>query len=84
MPYDALVEAGKTRVRPIWLTALAAVLALVPQAAGVFAEGAIIGADLATVVIGDLFSMFISLAIVPIGYSLTDSIMNTVVRRLPH
>jgi multidrug efflux pump subunit AcrB len=82
--YDALIEAGKTRLRPIWMTALAAVLALVPQAAGLFAEGAIIGADLATVVIGGLlFSTFISLMIVPIAYSLTDSIISNTVGRLP-
>ncbi len=82
--HDALIEAGKTRLRPIWMTALAAVLALVPQAAGVFAEGAIIGADLATVVIGGLlFSTFISLLIVPIVYSLTDSFITNTVGRLP-
>jgi HAE1 family hydrophobic/amphiphilic exporter-1 len=82
--HDALIEAGKTRLRPIWMTALAAVLALVPQALGLFAEGAIIGADLATVVIGGLlFSTFISLAIVPIAYSLTDSVIYTIARRLP-
>jgi HAE1 family hydrophobic/amphiphilic exporter-1 len=82
--YDALIEAGKTRLRPIWMTALAAVLALVPQAAGLFAEGAIIGADLATVVIGGLlFSTLISLLIVPIVYSLTDSVIKNTVGRLP-
>jgi HAE1 family hydrophobic/amphiphilic exporter-1 len=82
--YSALIEAGKTRLRPIWMTALAAVLALVPQALGVFAEGAIIGADLATVVIGGLlFSTFISLVIVPIAYSLTDSVIHSIARRLP-
>jgi HAE1 family hydrophobic/amphiphilic exporter-1 len=82
--YDALVEAGKTRLRPIWMTALAAVLALVPQAAGVFAEGAIIGADLATVVIGGLlFSTIISLVIVPIVYSLTNDTVRAFAQRLP-
>lgn len=82
--YEALIEAGKTRLRPIWMTALAAVLALVPQALGLFASGVIIGADLATVVIGGLlFSTLISLAIVPIAYSLTDSVIQSIARRLP-
>jgi multidrug efflux pump subunit AcrB len=82
--YDALIEAGKTRLRPIWMTALAAVLALVPQAVEIFASGVIIGADLATVVIGGLlFSTFISLAIVPIAYSLTDSMVRSTIGRLP-
>jgi multidrug efflux pump subunit AcrB len=79
----ALIDAGSVRLRPIWMTALAAVLALVPLAIGVFAEGVIIGADLATVVIGGLlFSTLISLIIVPIVYSLTDSVVNGTVGRL--
>jgi multidrug efflux pump subunit AcrB len=82
--YDALIQAGKTRLRPIWMTALAAVLALVPQAMEVFASGVIIGADLATVVIGGLlFSTLISLLIVPIVYSLTDSVVKSSIGRLP-
>ena len=82
--YDALIEAGKTRLRPIWMTALAAVLALIPQALEVFASGVIVGADLATVVIGGLlFSTLISLVIVPIVYSLTDSAVHKIASRLP-
>jgi len=82
--YDALIEAGRTRLRPIWMTALAAVLALVPQALEFFASGVIIGADLATVVIGGLlFSTLISLIIVPIVYSLTDSAIRNTIGRLP-
>ncbi|MGD9100001.1 MAG: efflux RND transporter permease subunit, partial [Anaerolineae bacterium] len=82
--YEALVEAGKTRLRPIWMTALAAVLALVPQALEFFASGVIIGADLATVVIGGLlFSTVISLAIVPIVYSITDGVIANTIGRLP-
>jgi HAE1 family hydrophobic/amphiphilic exporter-1 len=80
---EALIEAGAVRLRPIWMTALAAILALIPLAIGFFASGAIIGADLATVVIGGLlFSTLISLAIVPIVYSLTDSIVSSTAGRL--
>ncbi len=80
----ALIDAGSVRLRPIWMTALAAILALIPLAIGLFAEGAIIGADLATVVIGGLlFSTLISLVIVPIVYSLTDSVVNGTVVHLP-
>ena len=32
--YDALIEDGRTRLRPIWMTALAAILSLVPLAIG--------------------------------------------------
>jgi HAE1 family hydrophobic/amphiphilic exporter-1 len=70
--YDALVEGGRTRLRPILMTAIAAILALVPLALG-FTEGALIAADLATVVIGGLFtSTLLTLLVVPVMYSLLD------------
>jgi HAE1 family hydrophobic/amphiphilic exporter-1 len=70
--YDALIEGGKTRVRPILMTAIATILALVPLAAG-FNEGSIIAAELGTVVIGGLFSStFLTLIVVPVVYSLVD------------
>ena len=52
---DALIEGGRTRVRPILMTAIATILALIPLAAG-FNQGSIIAAELGTVVIGGLFS----------------------------
>jgi HAE1 family hydrophobic/amphiphilic exporter-1 len=70
---DALIEGGKTRVRPILMTAIATILALIPLAAG-FNEGSIIAAELGTVVIGGLFSStFLTLLVVPVVYSLVDS-----------
>lgn len=78
--YDALIEGGRTRLRPIWMTALAAVLALVPLGMGL-TEGALIAAELATVVIGGLLtSTFLTLIIVPVAYSLSDEL----VQRLTH
>jgi len=70
--YDALVEGGRTRLRPILMTAIAAMLALVPLALGL-SEGAIIAAELATVVIGGLFtSTFLTLLLVPVMYHLLN------------
>lgn len=70
--HDALVEGGRTRLRPILMTAIAAMLALVPLALGL-TEGAIIAAELATVVIGGLFSStMLTLLVVPVMYSLLD------------
>ena len=70
--YDALIEGGRTRLRPILMTAIAAMLALVPLAIGL-TEGAIIASELATVVIGGLFtSTLLTLLIVPVIYSLLD------------
>jgi HAE1 family hydrophobic/amphiphilic exporter-1 len=70
--HDALIEGGKTRVRPILMTAIATILALLPLAAG-FNEGSIIAAELGTVVIGGLFSStLLTLIVVPTVYSLVD------------
>ncbi len=69
---DALIEGGRTRVRPILMTAIATILALIPLAAG-FNQGSIIAAELGTVVIGGLFSStFLTLLVVPVVYSLVD------------
>ena len=73
---EALVEGGKTRVRPILMTAIATILALIPLAAG-FNQGSIIAAELGTVVIGGLFSStFLTLIVVPVVYSLVDGAKN--------
>jgi HAE1 family hydrophobic/amphiphilic exporter-1 len=69
---DALIEGGRTRVRPILMTAFATILALIPLAAG-FNQGSIIAAELGTVVIGGLFSStMLTLLVVPVVYSLVD------------
>jgi HAE1 family hydrophobic/amphiphilic exporter-1 len=78
--YDALIEGGRTRLRPIWMTALAAVLALIPLALG-FTEGAVIASELATVVIGGLLtSTLLTLIIVPVAYSLFDQVVQRFTR----
>jgi HAE1 family hydrophobic/amphiphilic exporter-1 len=78
--HDALIEGGRTRVRPILMTAFATILALIPLAAG-FNQGSIIAAELGTVVIGGLFSStFLTLLVVPVVYSLVDGGKTTVGR----
>jgi len=78
---DALIEGGRTRVRPILMTAIATILALVPLAAG-FNQGSIIAAELGTVVIGGLFSAtFLTLVVIPVVYSLVDGLKVRVARR---
>lgn len=70
---EALVEAGRTRLRPILMTAIATMVALSPLALG-FSKGAIIAAELGTVVIGGLFSStLLTLLVVPVVYSLLES-----------
>ncbi len=70
----ALIEGGRTRVRPILMTAFATILALIPLAAG-FNQGSIIAAELGTVVIGGLFSStLLTLLVVPVVYSLVEGL----------
>jgi len=72
--YTALVEGGRTRLRPIWMTALAAILALMPLALSQ-EGGALIASELATVVIGGLLvSTMLTLLVVPVVYSLFDQL----------
>ncbi len=79
--YDALVQGGRTRVRPILMTAVATIMALFPLALGLN-EGSIIAAELGTVVIGGLLSStFLTLVVVPVVYSLVDSAKTSVRRR---
>jgi HAE1 family hydrophobic/amphiphilic exporter-1 len=70
--YEALMQGGRTRVRPILMTAIATILALMPLGLGL-SQGEIIASELATVVIGGLFtSTFLTLIVVPVVYSLVD------------
>jgi HAE1 family hydrophobic/amphiphilic exporter-1 len=70
----ALIEGGRTRVRPILMTAFATILALIPLAAG-FNQGSIIAAELGTVVIGGLFSStLLTLLVIPVVYSLVGGL----------
>ena len=66
--YDALIEGGRVRLRPILMTAFTTTFALLPLAASETDSG-IIGAELATVVIGGLVSStFLTLIVVPSVY----------------
>ena len=69
--FDALIIGGRVRLRPILMTALTTSFALLPLAAVSDAEGGIISAELATVVIGGLVSSTVlTLIVVPIVYSI--------------
>jgi HAE1 family hydrophobic/amphiphilic exporter-1 len=71
--HEALVKAGSVRVRPILMTAVATIVALVPVATGVSTAGGggLISQSLAVVVEGGLVSStFLTLLVIPIVYSL--------------
>jgi len=72
--YDSLIEAGGRRLRPILMTSLATIIALIPLAVGL-SEGAIIAAELGTVVIGGVVSStLLTLIVVPVAFSLLQPI----------
>jgi HAE1 family hydrophobic/amphiphilic exporter-1 len=67
---QALIEGGRHRLRPILMTAVATMLALAPLAFSGNSGGGFIGAPLAIVVIGGLFSStLLTLILVPVLYS---------------
>ena len=69
--HDALVQGARTRLRPILMTAFTTSFALLPLAAFTSDSGGIIGAELATVVIGGLISSTIlTLIVVPVVYTI--------------
>ncbi|NLF46547.1 MAG: efflux RND transporter permease subunit, partial [Syntrophomonadaceae bacterium] len=79
---EAIIEAGRVRLRPILMTALTTILAMFPMALG-FGEGGEMTAPLATVVVGGLIvSTFITLLLVPVVYSIFDDWGQSISRRL--
>ena len=71
--HDALVEAGRRRLRPVLMTTLTTILALLPLALGI-GEGADAQAPLARAVVGGLTaSTLITLVLIPAVYSLFHS-----------
>lgn len=72
--YDALIAANHARFRPILMTTIAMVIGMTPIALAQ-GDGADINRGLATVIIGGLLSsLLLTLVIVPVVYSIFDSL----------
>ncbi|MEU9299588.1 efflux RND transporter permease subunit [Streptomyces sp. NPDC048269] len=70
---EAVIEGGRHRLRPILMTALATIFALLPMALGVTGEGGFISRPLAVVVIGGLVSStLLTLLLVPTLYTMVE------------
>ncbi|MFI5617350.1 efflux RND transporter permease subunit [Streptomyces sp. NPDC051567] len=70
---EAVVEGGRHRLRPILMTALATIFALLPMALGVTGSGGFISQPLAVVVIGGLVSStLLTLLLVPTLYTMVE------------
>ena len=69
-PVEAVIESGKTRLRPVLMTALAMIMGMIPMALGLGDAGEQ-NAPLGRAVIGGLvFATFATLLLVPIFYTL--------------
>lgn len=70
--YDAIAQAGQQRIRPILMTSLTTVLALLPLTFG-FGESAALRAPMAWAVIGGLVtSTLLTLVVIPCVYAIID------------
>lgn len=71
---EAILEAGATRLRPILMTAIATIGAMIPMALG--GGGGLVSKDLAITVIGGLLSSTIlTLIVVPIVYEVLSKLL---------
>ncbi|QWT24804.1 efflux RND transporter permease subunit [Subtercola sp. PAMC28395] len=70
---EALVQGASRRLRPILMTALATIFALIPMAIGLTGHGGFISQTLAIVVIGGLISSTIlTLIVLPVLYNIVE------------
>ena len=70
--HQAIMDAGKARLRPIMMTTLTTVLGLLPMAIG-FGEGSEVRTPMAITVIGGLLvSTLLTLVVIPVVYSVMD------------
>jgi HAE1 family hydrophobic/amphiphilic exporter-1 len=70
--FEAIVEGGHARLRPIMMTTLTTTLGLLPLALG-FGEGAELRSPMAITVIGGLLvSTLLTLVVIPVVYDLLD------------
>ncbi|HBR03033.1 MAG TPA: multidrug ABC transporter [Clostridiales bacterium] len=79
---EAILEAGRVRLRPILMSSFATMLAMLPMALGL-GEGGSTMAPMATVVIGGLLvSTVLTLVFVPVLYSIFDDWINKIISKL--
>nr|WP_031968112.1 efflux RND transporter permease subunit [Acinetobacter baumannii] len=79
--YDAILQAGKTRLRPILITTSAMVMGMVPLALGL-GEGGEQSAPMAHAVIGGVItSTLLTLVVVPVIFTYLDDLKNFMLRQ---
>jgi HAE1 family hydrophobic/amphiphilic exporter-1 len=80
---EAVITAGRTRLRPILMTTLAMIFGMLPLALGL-GQGAEMRAPMGRAIIGGLItSTLLTLLVVPVIYTVLEDVTNWVKRRLP-
>jgi len=80
---EAILTAGPLRLRPILMTALTTIIAMLPLALGLGGEGAEMQQPMAITIIGGLLSAtFLTLVLVPVIYSLFDEWGEKITKRI--
>jgi HAE1 family hydrophobic/amphiphilic exporter-1 len=70
--FDAIIQAGATRLRPILMTTMAMILGMIPVAAGIGTSSSFRAAIGYTIIGGLTSSTVLTLVIVPVVYSILD------------
>jgi HAE1 family hydrophobic/amphiphilic exporter-1 len=79
--FEAIIEAGSTRLRPILMTTMAMVLAMIPVAAGLGTSSSFRAAIGYTIIGGLTSSTLLTLVIVPVVYSIFDDLVQKLRRK---
>jgi HAE1 family hydrophobic/amphiphilic exporter-1 len=71
---EAIIDASKTRLRPILLTSITTILGLMPLALGIFGEEKMLTPMAITIAWGLTFSSSLTLLLIPCLYTIVDDI----------
>jgi len=75
---QALIEACRTRLRPILMTTIAIIAGLVPTALGIGVGGAQRSAIAVTIIGGQSLCLFLTLLLVPVAYEKFDALEQSI------
>jgi multidrug efflux pump subunit AcrB len=82
--HDAMVEAGKVRLRPILMTSFTLILGILPIAIG-FGAGAESRRPMGVAIVGGMLSStFLTLVVIPVVYTLLSDLARKFTRKSPH
>jgi HAE1 family hydrophobic/amphiphilic exporter-1 len=77
---EAIIDASKTRLRPIMLTSITTILGLMPLALGIFGKEVMLTPMAISIAWGLAFSSALTLLLIPCLYTIVDD-MKRLVRR---